>query len=181
MKIDFILNQQGLLLYKNRLYMPNIREIKFTVMDELHKIPYSGHLGYHKMITIIRKYFFWTNMKKEVVEYLVVEYLAHCLECQQVKVEHQHPVGLLQPLPILEWKWDTISMDFITGLPKNFRQHDSIMVVVENLSKAAHFIPDKSTYKDVNIADIFMKEIFRLHVIPKVILSDRDAKFTGNF
>ena len=72
-------------------------------------------------------------------------------------------------------------MDFITCLPKNFRQHDSIMVVVDKLSKAAHFIHVKYTYKVVNIAYIFMKDIFRLHGVPKVIVSDRDAKFTGNF
>ena len=72
-------------------------------------------------------------------------------------------------------------MDFITGLPKNFRLHDSIMVIVDKLSKTTHFIPAKSTYKVVNIADIFMKEIFRLHGIPKVIISCRDVKFTGNF
>ena len=72
-------------------------------------------------------------------------------------------------------------MDFITELPKNSRQHDSIMVVVEKLSNANHLIPIKSTYKAVNIVDIFMKEIFRLHGIQKVIVSDRDTKFTGNF
>ena len=72
-------------------------------------------------------------------------------------------------------------MDFITGLPKNFRQHDSIMVVVEKLSKSYHFIPVKYTYKAVNIADIFMKEIFRLDGVPKVIVLDRDVKFIGNF
>ena len=76
-KIDFILNQQGLLLYKDMLYILHIREIKLTVMDELHKIPYSGHLGYQKMITMIRKDFFWKNMKKEVSKYL-----ARFLECQ---------------------------------------------------------------------------------------------------
>ena len=109
-------------------------------------------------------------MKKEVAEYL-----ARCLECQQVKADHQNPMGLLQPIPILEWKWETISMDFIIGLPKNFRQHDSIMAVVGKLSKASHFIPIKSTYKYVNIANIFMKEIFRLHGMLKVIVSDRDT------
>ena len=72
-------------------------------------------------------------------------------------------------------------MDFITGFPKNFRKHDSIMVVVEKLSKVTHFIPVKSTYKVVNIAYIFMKEIFRLHGVPKVIISDIDVKFIGNF
>ena len=71
-------------------------------------------------------------------------------------------------------------MDFITGFPKNFRQHGSIMVVIDKLSKAAHFIPVKSTYKVFNIVDIFMKEIFKLHGIPKVIVSDRDTEFTGN-
>ena len=72
-------------------------------------------------------------------------------------------------------------MDFITCLPKNFLHHDSIMVGVDKLSKVSHFIPVECTYKDVNIVDIFMKQIFRLHGVPKVIVSDRDTKFTGNF
>ena len=96
------------------------------------------------------------------------------------KTKHQHPFGLLQPLPIPEWKWEIISIDFITGLPKTNKQHDSIMVVVDKLSKPAHFIPVNSTFKSINIANIFMKEIFRLHGIPKVVISDRDVKFTGN-
>jgi len=98
-----------------------------------------------------------------------------------VKAEHQHPAGLLQPLPIPEWKWEIISLDFITGLPKNAKENDSIMVVVDKLSKAAHFIPIKSTFKAVNIVEFFMKEIFRIHGIPKMVISNRDAKFTGNF
>ena len=73
------------------------------------------------------------------------------------KTEHQHPAGLLQPLPIPSWKWEIISLDFITGLPKNQTQNDSIMVVVDNLSKAAHFIHVKTTYKAASIADIFLK------------------------
>jgi hypothetical protein len=76
------------------------------------------------------------GMKKEVVDYI-----AKCLECQKVKVEHRHPVGLLQPLPIPEWKWEVVTMDFITKLPRTSKQHDSIMVVVDKLTKASHFIP----------------------------------------
>ena len=72
-------------------------------------------------------------------------------------------------------------MDFITGLPKSKKQNDSIFIVIDKLSKAAHFILIKSTYKTMNIADIFLKEIFRLHGIPKAIILDRDVKFTGNF
>ena len=125
---------------------------------------------------MLRKEYFWPNMKNEVVEFI-----ARCIECQQVKAEHQHPVGLLQPLPILNWKWEVISLNFVTCLPKNQKQNDSIMVVVEKLSKEAHIIPVKTTHIVSNIVDIFMKEIFRLHGIPKVIIYDRDPKFTGNF
>ena len=77
---------------------------------------------------------------------------------------------LLQLLPIPEWKWEVISMDFITGLPKSKNQNDSIFVVIDKLSKEAHFIHVKSTYKAVNIVDIFLKDIFRLHGIPKAII-----------
>jgi hypothetical protein len=79
---------------------------------------------------------------------------------------------LLQPLPIPEWKWETISMDFITVLPKSTKQNDAIMVVVDKLSNFSHFVPVKSTYKEIDIANIFMKEIFRLHGMPKEIISN---------
>jgi hypothetical protein len=106
--------EEGLLTYRNRLYIPNCDDLKRFIMDELHKRPYTGHPGYQKMITTTRKQFYWPGLKKDIANYL-----AKCLECQQVKAEHRHPTGLLQPLPIPEWKWETISMDFITGLPKS--------------------------------------------------------------
>ena len=82
-------------MYKNKLYVPNILEIKLLIINEVHKRPYSRHPGYQKMITMLRKEYFWPNMKNEFVEYI-----ARCIECQQVKAKHQHPAGLLQPLPI---------------------------------------------------------------------------------
>ena len=103
------------------------------------------------------------------------------MKCQQLNAEHQHPIGLLQPLLLSEWKWEVVSMDFITGFPMNWRQYDSIMVVVDNLTKASHFIPISSMHKNDDIAKIFMKEIFKLHGFPKAIVSDRDVKFTSNF
>jgi hypothetical protein len=84
-------------------------------------------------------------------------------------------------LPIPEWKWEVVKMDFITGLPKRNKQHDSIMVVVDKLTKASHFIPLKTTNKAVNVVDIYMREVARLHGIPKSIVSDRDPKFTSKF
>jgi hypothetical protein len=112
-------------------------------------------------------------MKKEVVDFI-----ARCLKCQKVNNEHKHPTGLLQPLPIIEWKWEVIMMDFITKLLRTAKQHDSIMVVVDRLTKASHFVPVKSTYKARKISKLYMHKIAKLHGIPKTIVSDRDSKFT---
>jgi hypothetical protein len=93
----------------------------------------------------------------------------------------RHPVGLLHPLPIPEWKWEVVTMDFITKFPRTAKQHDSIMAVVDKLTKVSHFIPVKSTHKASNIVEIYMREIIKLHGVPKTIVSDRDSKFTSNF
>ena len=115
-------------------------------------------------------------MKKDIIEYLL-----RCMKLQQVKVEHQYPASLLQHFPVPEWKWEVITMDFITGFPMTWRQHDSIMVVVDKLTKETHFIPVKSMHKTDDIAKIFMNDIFKLHGLPKAIVSNRDVKFTFNF
>ena len=165
----------GLLTYKGRLYIPNCDELKRFKMDEQHKRPYVGHPGYQKMITTTTRLFYWPGLKD------IIDYLTKCLECQQVKAEHRHPAGLLQPLPIPKWKWETISMDFVTGLPKSAKQNDAIMVAVDKLSKSAHFIPIKSTCKAIDIANIFMKDIFILHGMPREIVFDRNTRFTSRF
>ena len=105
----------------------------------MHKKPYSGHPGYQKMITTLRKLFYWPNMKGKTIEYL-----ARCQNIQQVKAEHQHPASVLQLWPVPEWKWETISLDFITDFPITQKHNDSIMVVIDKLSKSAHFIPVNS-------------------------------------
>jgi hypothetical protein len=107
--------------------------------------------------------------------------LSKCQDFQQVNTEHQHPTNLLQPLPVLEWKWETISLYFITGFPRTQKHNDSIMVVIGKLRKSAYFIPEKSSYKAITITEIFMKEILTLHGIPKMVISDRDVKFTSAF
>jgi hypothetical protein len=93
---DYRINRNGLIMCKNRLHMPNSSEIKLLIWNEIHKKPYSGHPSYLKMITILRNEFFWPNMKSQVVEYL-----ARCLEYQQVKIEKKHPTCLLKTLPIM--------------------------------------------------------------------------------
>ena len=111
----------------------------------------------------------------------IIEYITRCMEWEKVKAKNRHPVGLLQPLPIPEWKWEVVTMYFITGFPRKNKQHDSIMVVVDKLTKAAHFIPLKTTHKATNVVDIFLKEVARLHEIPKTIVFDKDPKFISNF
>ena len=111
-------------------------------MDEIHQAPYSSHPGYQKTISTARKQYFWPSMNKDIATYI-----SKCMKGQQVKVEHQHPAGLLHHFPVLEWKWKVVSMDFIIGLPMTWRTHDSIMVVVDKLTKETHFTPVKSTYK----------------------------------
>ena len=93
-------------------------------------------------------------MKKDIVEYIAI-----CMECQKVKAEHGHPARLLLNLPIPKWKWEVVMMDFITGLPRTSKLYDSIMVVVDKLTKSAHFIPLKTTHKAANVVDIFIKEV----------------------
>ena len=115
-------------------------------------------------------------MKKEVPEFI-----SKCLECQKVKVVHRNPVGLLHTLPIPEWKWEVVTMDFIIKLLRTNKHHDSIMEMVDKLTKAAHFILVNLTHKETDIVDIYMREIVRLHGIPKTIVSDRNPKFRLNF
>jgi hypothetical protein len=99
---NYKLKTNGILLYKNIVYVPIGQGLKLAILREIHNVPYVGHLGYHKIVAAVRSNYFWLGMKKEIVEYIT-----RCMECQKVKAEHRHPVGLLQPLPILEWKWTT--------------------------------------------------------------------------
>ena len=109
-------------------------------------------------------------MKKDVAQYV-----ARCPNCQQVKVEHLKHGGLTQMIEVPTWKWEAINMYFMVGLPKTRRQHESIWVIVDRMTKASHFIPSKSTYRAEDYARIYIDEMVRLHGIPLSIISDREA------
>ncbi|WVZ85441.1 hypothetical protein U9M48_032370 [Paspalum notatum var. saurae] len=111
----------------------------------------------------------------------VAEYVALCDVCQRVKAEHQKPAGLLQLLKIPEWKWEEIGMDFILGLPRTQSGFDSIWVVVDRLTKVAHFIPVKTTYSGAKLAELYMSRIVCLHGVPKKIVFDHGTQFTSHF
>jgi hypothetical protein len=119
------------------------------------------------MVIVVRGQYFWFVMKKDVTNYL-----SRCMECQKLKDEQKHLARLLQSFPIPEWKWEVVTINFITKFARTTRQHDSIMVMVDKLAKVSHFILVKLTHKVVNIAEIYMREIARIHGVPKAIVSD---------
>jgi hypothetical protein len=124
----------------------------------------------------LKRRFWWYGMKREIAEYVAI-----CDSCQRTKAEHQRPAGLLQPLQIPQWKWDEIGMDFIVGLPRTRAGYDSIWVVVDRLTKVAHFIPVKTTYTGAALAELYMSRIVCLHGVSKKIVSDRGTQFTSHF
>ena len=115
-------------------------------------------------------------MKKDISQYM-----SKCLTCQQVNVEHQVPSGFLNPLPIPQWKWDNITMDFISGFPLTQRKQDSDWVIVDRLTKSAHFLPVQLDYSMDRLAELYVSEIVKLHGIPLSIVSNRDPWFTSRF
>jgi len=122
----------------------------------------------------LKEYYWWPNMKREIAEFV-----SNCGICQQVKIEHQKPAGELQSLSIPEWKWEDISMDFVTGLPRGKKGNDAIWVVVDRLTKSALFLPMKMTDSVDKLAKLYVNEVIRLHGVPVSIISDRDPRFTS--
>ena len=139
----FTVDEGGALYFKGRLFVPNKKEnLRMTgkVMEEAHDTPLSIHPGSTKMYQDIRQRFWWPNMKQDIARYV-----AECDICRRIKAEHQKPAGTLQPISIPEWKWDHVEMDFITGFPRSQKGNDAILVVIDRLSKVAHFLAVKET------------------------------------
>ncbi|WMV18765.1 hypothetical protein MTR67_012150 [Solanum verrucosum] len=111
----------------------------------------------------------------------IAKFVAKCQNCQQVKYEHQRHASLLQRMPIPEWKWERIAMDFVVGLPKTLGKFDSIWVVVDRVTKSAHFIPIRIDYNAEQLAKVYVKEIVRLHGVPLSIILHRGTQFTSKF
>jgi hypothetical protein len=153
-----------------RLFVPRREALKKKIMDEAHTSRYSIHPGSTKMYYDLRQQFWWRRMKREAAPYV-----SECDTCWKVKADYMKSEGLLQPLSIPEWKWDDISMDFIVGLPLTARKFDSIWVIVDRLSKSAHFIPVHANYNVQKYAGIYISHVLCLHRVPKMIISDRSS------
>ncbi|GKB40895.1 putative reverse transcriptase domain-containing protein [Tanacetum coccineum] len=166
----------GTLCLNSRSWLPCYGDLRTVIMHESHKSKYSIHPGSDKMYQDIKKLYWWPNMKADIATYV-----NKCLTCAKVKAEHQRPSGLLVQPKIPEWKWDNITMDFVTKLPKTSQGYDTIWVIVDRLTKSAIFTPMRETDPLDKLARLYLKEVVTRHGIPVSIICDRDPRFASNF
>ncbi|KAH9650018.1 hypothetical protein KPL70_026202 [Citrus sinensis] len=167
--------EHGVLFYKSRLVIPQTSKLLSALIGEFHTTPIGGHSGETKTYLRLAAELYWIGMRKDVTRFV-----RECTTCQQNKYLATTPAGLLQPIPLPAQVWEEVTLDFIEGLPRS-EGWDAILVVVDRLSKYAHFIGLKHPFSAVSVAGIFVREIVRLHGIPQSIISDRDRIFLSHF
>ncbi|MCO5586541.1 hypothetical protein L7F22_040482 [Adiantum nelumboides] len=165
-----------LLYYLDRICVPHNGALRKILIQERHEVPFAAHPGINKTYRLLSATYFWPQMQQDMIKYVKA-----CHSCQIMKASRQLPQGLLQPLPVPKERWESISMDFITTLPRTSKGNAQILVIVDRFSKTAHFIPCKKAASAPYIASLFVQHIFRIHGLPRSIISDRDPKFTGHF
>ncbi|GJX34421.1 putative reverse transcriptase domain-containing protein [Tanacetum coccineum] len=165
----------GTLCLNGRSWLPCYGDLRTVIMNESHKSKYSVHPGSDKMYQDMKKLYWWPNMKVDITTYV-----SKCLTYARVKAEHQRPSGLLVQPQIPQWKWDNITMDCVTKLPKLTQGHDTIWVIVDRLTKSAIFIPMRKNDPMEKLARMYLKEVVTRHGIPISIISDRDPRFASN-
>jgi hypothetical protein len=166
---------QGILRYKKRICVGQHGGWRQKLLEEIHDSSIGGHSGVNTTYRRLKAMFYWPGMKEEVHKYV-----QSCQICQMTKPELIHTPGLLQPLPIPESTWTSISMDFITGLPKS-EGKEVIMVVVDRFTKYSHFIPLSHPYRAADVAQSFLDHVYKLHGLPSSLITDRDPIFTSRF
>ena len=135
-KAEFQIRYDDMIVKGQRMCEPEYGELKRDIMEEAHLSAYVMHPGSTKMYRTLKEHYWWNGMKKEITSFV-----SRCITCQQVKAKHLKPVGKIQLLHIPVWKWEKITMDFVRSLPRNQRQHNAIWVIVDRLTKSAHFLP----------------------------------------
>lgn len=167
--------EHGLIKYHSHLWIGANLALQTKLISNFHATPIEGHSGILATYHRVKKLFYWSGLKQGVEDFV-----KQCQICQQAKHEHTHPAGTLQPLPIPEGAWQDLSMDFIEGLPKS-ETYDVILVIVDRLTKYAHFLPLRHLFTATQVAQSFLDNVVKLHGVPKSIVSDRDKVFTSNF
>ncbi|KAG8493049.1 hypothetical protein CXB51_010393 [Gossypium anomalum] len=173
---EFQIDNNDCLRFRSRLCVPRNSKLISMILSEAHSSRMLVHPGSTKMYNDLKRQYWWHGMKRDISDFV-----SKCLICQQVKAKHKVPSGLLQPIMILEWKWDRVTMDFVSGLPLSLSKKDAIWVVVDRLTKLAHFIPVHMDFSLDKLAEFYVSQIVRLHGVPVSIVSDRDPRFTSRF
>jgi transposase InsO family protein len=166
----------GLVLFNGLIYVPDRDAIKLQILRQCHDDPTAGHFGQAKTHERVMRHYYWPRMRR-----FVNRYVSTCDTCARSKTPRHKPHGFLVPLPVPSRPWGSISMDFVVGLPRSPTGNDAIFVVVDRLTKMAHFIPTTTSADASDVADLFAQQIFRLHGLPDDIVSDRDKIFTSKF
>ncbi|GJY32454.1 putative reverse transcriptase domain-containing protein [Tanacetum coccineum] len=164
------------LCLNNQSWIPCFGYLRALIMHESHKSKYSIHPGSDKMYQDLKKLYWWPNIKAEISTYV-----SKCLTCTKVKREYQKPSSLLVQPKIPQWKWKNIMMDFVTKLPKTTASQDTIWVIVDRLTKSAHFLPIREDDTLEKLTRQYLKEVVSRHGVPVLIISDRDGRFTLHF
>nr|GEU34502.1 putative reverse transcriptase domain-containing protein [Tanacetum cinerariifolium] len=160
------------LCLNNRSWFPCYGDLRTLIMHESHKSKYYVHPGFDKIYQDMKQLYWWPNMKADIATYV-----SKCLTCLRVKAEHQKPSGLLVQPEIPQWEWDNITMDFVTKLPRTQSGNDTIWVIVDRLTKSAHFLPMRETDLMDKLTRFHLKEVVTRHGIPVSIICDRDPSY----
>ncbi|KAK9652865.1 hypothetical protein HCH54_010281 [Aspergillus fumigatus] len=163
------------LYYRERLYIPDHDELRAQLLRECHDKPAAGHPGKHKLYELIAREYYWPSMYR-----YVERWTRNCHTCRRSTPSREARQGVLRPLPVPERSWQDISMDFITGLVPS-RGYDAILVVVDRLTKMRHFIPCQTTCDAEGVARLYIRHIWKLHGLPRTIVSDRGPQFVATF
>src|SRR5581483_10192732 len=173
---DFEVKSDGIRYFKDRVWIPRVDQLRSMIINEAHQTRYSVHPGADKMYKGLKEHYWWPGMKKDIALYV-----SKCMTYARIKAEHQKPSGHLQQPEIPKWKWEQISIDFVTKLPKTKKGHDSIWVIVDRLTKYAHFLPIRENFSIDKLAQLYVNEIVMRHGVPISIISDRDSRFNSRF
>ncbi|GKD83106.1 putative reverse transcriptase domain-containing protein, partial [Tanacetum coccineum] len=164
------------LCLNNRSWLSCYGDLRTLIMHKSHKSKYYVYPGSDKMYQDMKQLYWWPNMKVDIATYV-----SKCLTCLKVKVEHQKPSGLLVQPEISQWKWDNITMDFVTKLSRTQSGNDTKWVIVDRLTKSAYFLPMRETYSMGKLARLYLKEVVTRHGIPVSIICDHEPRFALNF
>ena len=166
--------KSGYWTYQGRIVVPSSLQIE--IITEHHSNPVSGHFSWSRTVELISRQFWWPKIRKSVQDFV-----QSCLSCQRNKSSTQRPFGLLSPLAIPDSRWHTVTMDWITDLPVSASGYNAIMVIVDKLTKYVHLVPTTKESSSEDVARLFIANVFQYHGLPKVLISDRDPRFTSGF